>query len=128
MHTYQILRSVFSLASAITLLLLACMHFFPSTEVVADPAIRCNPSPVMALVRVLTWAWSDEGRTVISTTIGAGALLSFLCSLRTPEARELAVAIAMLLAFMLFAVMKAEAGVKQARCVQEKTALAMHQS
>ncbi len=115
MQSPQILRSLVNLATGLGLLLLASNHSLPSAETLFVPQSLC-PSELGALIRVIMWAASDVGRGFLSVGIGTSALVSYLCSHKLREARELGVAIAMLLLFLIIAVATTKSGIPDEPC------------
>jgi hypothetical protein len=77
----------------------------------------------MSTVRVVAWAFSEQGRAIVAGTIAAIAVLSLLRSHQLPEARELAVTIVVLLAFLIFAVVRTEAEIDAQKCAQSAASL-----
>jgi hypothetical protein len=123
MRSPAMLRSVFGLATAFTLLTLAGTKQLQLTEVLAGSQWQCNPSLLVKAFRVLIWMFSDQGRAIIAATIAATAVLSWLYRHSLPEARELAIVIVMLLAFLSFIVIQGEASIDTRNCIQSKANL-----
>jgi|GEM_PF-3994609 len=119
MQKYSMFKSTLSLGSAIALLLLASIHF-PLKEILSHSTLQCTHSPVTGLVRVLTWALTEQGQAIITAVIGGGAIMSYLCSHRMREARELGAAILALLIFVVFGVVKTQVRAEPKACAQEK--------
>ena len=99
MRSSEMLRSVFGLASAVTLN--ARNHKqLPLTEALGSKW-QCSPSLLNAgALRILAWMFSEQGRAIVAATIAAVGVLSLLYWHSLPEARELAIAIVALLAFL----------------------------
>ena len=116
MRSPESLRSVFGLATAFTLLTLAITKQLPLTEMLSEGKWHCSPSWLMSALRVLGWMFSEQGRAIVMACIGAVAVLSLLWSHPLREVRELAITLAMLLAFLIFVVLRTEAGVDAGKC------------
>ncbi len=118
MSTSRMLRSAFRLASAFTLLLLASAKQLPLADLLREPAWTCNTGLAMEVYRALSWVFSGQGRIAVAAIFAGMAALSFLRSASLPEARELCVAVLLLLAFLFFAAIQTETGSSIKACAQ----------
>jgi hypothetical protein len=127
MRTSNMIRSGFRLMSAVTLLALAGMKQLPHMDALTWAKWQCGPMLLAALVRAVVWAFSDQGRAVITAAIAVMATLSFLRGHPLPEARELAVAILALLAFLFLVSLSKEADNNHRVCAQITASLGKHE-
>lgn len=124
MSVSKMLQSAFRLASAFTLLLLASAKQLPLADLLREPAWVCNTGLAMEVYRALSWVFSGQGRIAVAVIFAGMATLSFLRSASLPEARELCVAVLMLLAFLFFAAIQTETGGGIKACAQLSAHLA----
>lgn len=125
MPSPHILKSLISLASGLSLLMLAGNHTLPLAEPQFDVRALCLSTPG-TLFQFLMWATSDLGRAMLSLGMGASAVISYLCNHRLKEARELGIAMATLFLFLIIAVVTAKVETPDLTC--HRPAQSMHSS
>jgi hypothetical protein len=111
------LRSAFGLVTVFVLLILAGAKQLQLTEVFPNSKWQCSRSFVTSTFRILIWLLSDEGRAIIAAVITALGTLSLLYRHPIPEARELAITIVLLLAFLSFIILQSKVSADTRECI-----------
>ena len=123
MSSSGIVHSAFRLASAVVLVVLAGIKQLPFADLPSWAVWQCAPAYFASFVRLVVWAFSDHGRAIITASLAFLAVWPFLRGQPWPEAKEVAIAIVVLLVFLVAASVKKEAYNNEQVCAQVKAKL-----